>query len=150
MPDLGLSISRILVPVDFSDRCLGMMPYVKAFSERYSAEVLLLHVVDPVYTIPATGISPPAMIPTPQWLFDQRARQLETFAAADLTGLPVRRLIYEGDPESQIAATAQSPQEGSNRYRKGAFWEFAKTSRLVRTFPGGKVFRSIPNPWEIR
>jgi nucleotide-binding universal stress UspA family protein len=112
MPHLGLTISRILVPVDFSDRCLGMMPYVKAFSERYSAEVLLLHVVDPVYTIPATGISPPTMIPTPQWLFDQRARQLETFAAADLTRLPVRRLIYEGDPESQIAASAQSEHVG--------------------------------------
>jgi nucleotide-binding universal stress UspA family protein len=112
MPNRDLSISRILVPVDFSDRCLGMMPYVKAFSQRYSAEVILLHVVDPVYTIPATGISPPAMIPTPQWLFDQRARQLETFVTADLTELPVRRLIYEGDPESQIAATAQSEHVG--------------------------------------
>jgi nucleotide-binding universal stress UspA family protein len=102
------SISKILAPVDFSERCLGMMPYVKAFSERYSAEVVLLHVVDPVYVIPDTGIAPPAILPMPQWLFDQRAAELETFASADLAGLPLRRLIYEGDPESQIAATAQA------------------------------------------
>lgn len=66
MPDLGLTISRILVPVDFSDRCLGMMPYDRVFSERYDAEVILLHVVDPIYTIPATGISPPVIMPEPR------------------------------------------------------------------------------------
>lgn len=102
-----LSISKILVPVDFSDRCLGMMPYVRAFSERYGAEVILLHVVDPVYVIPDTGIAPPAILPKPQWLFNERTAELETFASAEVAGLPVRRLIYEGDPEIQIAATAQ-------------------------------------------
>jgi nucleotide-binding universal stress UspA family protein len=102
------SVSKILAPVDFSERCLGMMPYVKAFSQRYSAEVVLLHVVDPVYVIPDTGIAPPAILPMPHWLFDERAAELENFASADLAGLPVRRLIYEGDPESQIAATAQA------------------------------------------
>lgn len=105
-------ISPILVPTDFSDRSLGMVPRVKAFSERYDAEVILLHVVDPVYVIPETGISPPAIIPVPRWLFEQKAAQLETFATADLAGLPARRLIYEGDPESQIAATAQSEHVG--------------------------------------
>jgi nucleotide-binding universal stress UspA family protein len=112
MPDLGLTISRILVPVDFSDRCLGMMPYVRVFSERYGAEVILLHVLDPIYTIPATGISPPVIMSEPQWFFDERSAQLETFAGPALTGLPVRRFIYEGDPESQIAATAQSEHVG--------------------------------------
>jgi nucleotide-binding universal stress UspA family protein len=71
MPDLGLTISRILVPVDFSDRCLGVMPYVRVFSERYGAEVILLHVLDSIYTIPATGISPPVIMSEPQWFFDE-------------------------------------------------------------------------------
>jgi nucleotide-binding universal stress UspA family protein len=48
----------------------------------------------------------------PQWFFDERSAQLETFAGPALTGLPVRRFIYEGDPESQIAATAQSEHVG--------------------------------------
>lgn len=85
-----------------------MVPYVKAFSQRYGAEIILLNVVDPVYVIPETGISLPAIIPMPKWLLEQRAAQLEAFAAADFSGLPVRRLSYEGDPESQIVATAQS------------------------------------------
>jgi nucleotide-binding universal stress UspA family protein len=45
-------------------------------------------------------------------VFDERSAQLETFAGPALTGLPVRRFIYEGDPESQIAATAQSEHVG--------------------------------------
>ena len=79
-------ISRILVPVDFSDRCLRMMPYVRAIAERYKAEVILLHVVNPVYTIPATGISGPALVPVPQWVFTEKTKELEGFAAFELRG----------------------------------------------------------------
>jgi len=100
-------ISRILVPVDFSDRCLRMMPYVRAIAERYKAEVILLHVVNPVYTIPPTGISAPALVPVPQWVLTEKTKEVERFAALELRGLPVRRLVYEGDPESQIAAFAK-------------------------------------------
>jgi nucleotide-binding universal stress UspA family protein len=112
-----LPISRILIPVDFSDRCLGMMPYVRAISERYKAEVILLHVLDPVYVVqrihrrlcegytdvvPETEVSRP--LPVPQWIYAEKAKQLEEFAATELRDLSVRRLIYEGDPETQIAA----------------------------------------------
>jgi nucleotide-binding universal stress UspA family protein len=100
-------IFRILVPVDFSDRCLGMMPYVRTFAERYKAEVILLHTVNPLYTIPETGISPPGLVPVPQWLFAEKTKELETFAISELRGLPVRRLVYEGDPETQITALSR-------------------------------------------
>jgi len=66
------AISRVLVPVDFSDGCLGMMPYTRAIAERYTAEVVLLHVVNPVYTIPATGISGPVLAPAPQGMFEKK------------------------------------------------------------------------------
>lgn len=105
-------ISRILVPVDFSDRSLEILPYVKTFARHHNSEIILLHVVDPVYVVPETGISAPAIIPMPQWLFEQKAGQLETFAAAELAGLLVRRLIFEGDPETQIAAAAKSEDVG--------------------------------------
>jgi nucleotide-binding universal stress UspA family protein len=100
-------ISRILVPVDFSDRCLGMMPYVKSIAERYKAEVILLHVVNPVYTIPATAFSEPVLLPIPPWVFAEKTKELESFAAPELRDVPVRRLVYEGDPETQIAALAK-------------------------------------------
>jgi nucleotide-binding universal stress UspA family protein len=95
-------ISRILAPIDFSDRCLGMLPYVRAIAERYKSEVILLHVVNPVYTIPETGISGPVFVPVPQWVFAEKTKELERFAISELRGLSVRRLVYEGDPETQI------------------------------------------------
>lgn len=97
-------ISRILVPVDFSDRCLGMMPYVRAIAERYKAEVILLHVANPAYTIPPTAFSEPALVPVPPWVLAEKRKELEKFGAPELAELPVRRLVYEGDPETQIAA----------------------------------------------
>ena len=103
-----LPISRILVPVDFSERCLGMMPYVKLMAAKYGAEVTLLHVVNPFYAIPAMGLSGPAMIPVPQSVFEGTGKQLDEFAAAELQGIKVRRFVYEGDPVGQIVAFAQA------------------------------------------
>jgi nucleotide-binding universal stress UspA family protein len=101
-------ISRILVPVDLSDRCLNMLPYVRALAQRYAAEVVLLHVVNPIYVIPETGISAPVILSVPESYFTEKARALEGFAVAELRDLPVRRIAYEGDPETQIAAFVQS------------------------------------------
>jgi nucleotide-binding universal stress UspA family protein len=102
------AISRILVPVDFSERSLGMMPYVQAIAERYGAEVVLLHVLNQFYTIPPTGISEPILMPVPQRSLEEKTKQLEEFGAAVLRGLRVRRLAYEGDPEAQIVAFART------------------------------------------
>jgi hypothetical protein len=39
-----LSVSRIQLPMDFSDRCMGMLPYARAVAAKYGAELILLHV----------------------------------------------------------------------------------------------------------
>jgi nucleotide-binding universal stress UspA family protein len=94
----------MLVPVDFSERCLGMMPYVRVIAKCHKAEVILLHVLNPIYAIPETGVSAPALVPVPRWVFAEKTKDLEKFATSELRGLPVRRLVYEGIPEIQIAA----------------------------------------------
>lgn len=99
-----LPISRILVPVDFSERGLRMLPYVRTVAEQYKAEIILLHVVNPVYVIPATGISGPIFMKVPERVFTERAEQLNSYGVAELKDLSVRRVAYEGDPEAQIAA----------------------------------------------
>lgn len=116
-----LPISRILVPVDFSDRCLGMMPYVRAIAEQYGSEVILLHVVDPVYVIqqihrrlceghadavPEIEISKPLRVP--RWILTERTKKLKGFGSCELQNLPLRRLVHDGDPEAQIAGLTQS------------------------------------------
>ena len=98
-----LSIKQILVPVDFSDRCLGMMRYVRSVAHAYGSQVTLLHVVNPFYTIPATGISGPAMIQISPTILVEKSKELDQFAAAELEGIPVRRFVYEGDTVAQIA-----------------------------------------------
>jgi hypothetical protein len=60
-----LSISKILVPIDFSDKSLEIIPAVKTLAMQYGSEVILFHLAEPFYTIPATGISGPVMIPVP-------------------------------------------------------------------------------------
>jgi nucleotide-binding universal stress UspA family protein len=103
-------IFRILVPIDFSKRCLGMMPYVAAIARRYNSEVTLLHVANPLYALPAAGISEPVLIPVPQGLMAKRKTQLENLAAAEMRGISTKCCVYEGDPELQIAACSEDMQ----------------------------------------
>jgi nucleotide-binding universal stress UspA family protein len=103
-----VKFSRILLPVDFSERCLGMTHYARALAEKYDAEIILLHVVNPVFITPEIGMAPPAAIAVPQWLIAEKNKLLEEFATAELAGLRVRRLVYEGIPEMQIVEIAKS------------------------------------------
>ena len=103
-----LPISRILMPVDYSQRCLGMIPHVSQFARQYNAEILLLHVVNPVYVIPETGISASAILSVPEWILTTQRKKMEEFAASELRDFRVRRLVYEGDPEAQIVTTAEA------------------------------------------
>ena len=103
-----VKFSRILLPVDFSERCLGMTHYARALAEKYGSELILLHVVNPVFITPELGGAPPATIAVPQWLITEKNRLLEEFATPELAGLEVRRLVYEGIPEMQIAEIAKS------------------------------------------
>jgi nucleotide-binding universal stress UspA family protein len=96
------TFSRILAPVDFSDRSLGMLPLAKALAERYSAALTLLHVVNPVYTVPATGPFGPLIVPAPESVFREATSRLDHFGKEILGGLNVNRQIYEGDPSEQI------------------------------------------------
>ena len=89
-----LSIKQILVPVDFSDRCLGMMRYVRSVARAYGSQVTLLHVVNPFYTIPPTGFSGPAMIQIAPTILAEKSKELDQFAIAELEGIPVRRFVH--------------------------------------------------------
>jgi nucleotide-binding universal stress UspA family protein len=47
-PCEGISLKRILVPVDFSDCSLEAVEYAALMAQRHSASVTLLHVLEPV------------------------------------------------------------------------------------------------------
>jgi nucleotide-binding universal stress UspA family protein len=99
-----LSLTRILVPVVFSEHCRKIVSSVKLIAAKYAAEVTLFHVVEPFYTIPPTALGGPVMIPISPAVIANREKQMAAFAAEELKGLQVRRLVYEGDPVSEILA----------------------------------------------
>ena len=45
---VALKVSRILVPVDFSDRCRHAARCAEFLARHYNAELVLLHAVAPV------------------------------------------------------------------------------------------------------
>jgi nucleotide-binding universal stress UspA family protein len=102
------TFSRILAPVDFSDRSLGMLSVAKTIASRYGATLTLLHVVNPVYTVPATGPFGPLLVPAPASVFEEANKRLEQFGREVLAGLKVDRQVYEGDPPEQILQFARS------------------------------------------
>jgi nucleotide-binding universal stress UspA family protein len=100
-------ISRILVPVDFSERCLEMIPYAALIGAKYGAEIVLMHAVSPVYSIPNAGGFGPLLIPLPSTAIEAIGKQLDSFAVDLLRGLNVKRVVYEGDPVEQVSEFAQ-------------------------------------------
>ncbi len=76
-----LSISRILMPVDFSDRCMGMLPYARAVAAKYNAELILLH-IETDKELPKAGLD-------------------------RLQDIKVRRVLYDGDPSDVVKEFAK-------------------------------------------
>jgi nucleotide-binding universal stress UspA family protein len=75
-------ISRILVPMDFSDQCLVMLPYAQAVAAKYHAELILLHV--------------------------ENDNELAKAGGDQLQDFDVRRVLYDGDPADVIVGFVKS------------------------------------------
>lgn len=103
-----LPISKILVPVDFSERSRGVLPYARAVAAQYHARVTLMHVVSPFLVIPPTGLSGEVWLPIQSSTVIDKNKELEEWAPGELEGIEVERLVYEGDPVEQVVSFAAS------------------------------------------
>jgi len=77
-----LPLSRILLPMDFSDRCITTLPYAQAIAAKYRSELILLHI--------------------------ENDAELAKIAKGRLPDIDVRRVLYEGDPADVIVEIATS------------------------------------------
>jgi len=107
------SLSKILLPVDFSERSLGAARYAKTLADHFHSELTLLHVLTPPhYEFGALEIGGSMLTE----LYTNRAAQvekeLETFLAAELADTPAKRVVLEGDPARQIVEYAQEENAG--------------------------------------
>lgn len=95
------SLAKILIPVDFSDRCLGATRYAIPLVEHFHSELTLLHVVSPIEDLSpeATRLNEGRR---------QNARKaLDDFLCAALNHLNTRRILREGDPAEIIVDQAR-------------------------------------------
>jgi nucleotide-binding universal stress UspA family protein len=104
------TLSRILVPVEFSPRCRGAVEYAEALACHFHSEIVLLHVVTPplANVSPFGAVSYTSELDLNQTIVDQRTALLEAFPCAAPADAGVRRVVLEGDPARVIVEYASS------------------------------------------
>jgi nucleotide-binding universal stress UspA family protein len=107
-------LSKVLLPVDFSERSIGAARYARLLAGRCTCEVILLHVVVPVQfqlgPVEMAGITIPEVYRDQMKLIQ---RELDSFQAAQLAGVKSRTVVLEGDPATRIVETAHGEEAGA-------------------------------------
>ncbi|HYI93409.1 MAG TPA: universal stress protein [Bryobacteraceae bacterium] len=120
----NLSIRRILVPIDLSARSADAAEYAQVVSDHFDAELILLHVLEPLAA--DFAMTDPGLALMTDFMGKRKA---EAEAALDRVGPPagaIRRLITQGDPAEQILDCATKvnadlivmPTQGHSRVRQ--------------------------------
>jgi nucleotide-binding universal stress UspA family protein len=103
------SMDKILLPVDFSARCLEAARHTApTLAKHFGSEVTVLHVLAPYVEF---GTAEPGMLPTPESIAERKAqknRDLGLFMTEELGGLRVKRILLEGDPARTIVEYAHT------------------------------------------
>jgi nucleotide-binding universal stress UspA family protein len=100
-------IKKILFPVDFSQSCVAMAPYVRRAADMFGSRVTLVHVYDlashngfELYVRPSREIAEE---------HECIARdKLESFLAADFSPATCSRILCSGEAAEQIAEVART------------------------------------------
>jgi len=107
------SLSKILLPVDFSERSVAAAHYAKALAGRFGSELLLLHVLaPPQYEFGSLEIGGSMLTELYRGRAEQVSADLDAFLAAELAGMNVRRTVIEGEPASKIVEFAHRERAG--------------------------------------
>jgi nucleotide-binding universal stress UspA family protein len=99
------TLNRILLPVEFSERCVGAGRYARALANQFHSQVILLHVVESRLGYGGAEIGAPG----PDWvekIREERENVLQSFLEEEFRGLAVRRILLEGDPAKRIVEYA--------------------------------------------
>jgi nucleotide-binding universal stress UspA family protein len=103
-----MKLTKILLPVDFSEQGDGAAQQAGALARYFGAEISLLHVNPILVPTVASPLEFSGSIDT-GWItmLEARARRdLDTYHQADLTGAKVTRAVVTGDPAASIVEFA--------------------------------------------
>ena len=111
-----LPFRKILFPVDFSEPCLAIVPYVKEMIQHFSAELALVHAYGPeALAYSELAITNPELPEEVRFLAEQRLRKfaldkfpgkhVETFAELGEAGSVVHRIVQHQGTDLVMLAT---------------------------------------------
>lgn len=139
--------SRILIPTDFSQRCLGAARYSIPIAERFRSEIVILH-VEP----------PPGEDPEMNGDHERLAKRLRDFLPAAFARFNVKRIVRAGDPAAEIVRCAEDersdlimmPTHGYGPFRR--FLLGSTTAKVLHDTPcpvwtGAHLEQGPPVEW---
>jgi nucleotide-binding universal stress UspA family protein len=121
------SFSKILLPVDFSERSTGAARYAQALARHFQAELIVLHVLTPPnYEFGALEIAGSMLDTLYRNRAEQASKELDAFMTADPSGPQARKIVLEGDPAKKIVDLARDeavdiitmPTHGYGQFRR--------------------------------
>lgn len=104
-------LTKILLPVDFSERCLGATRYAGALAAHFHSEITLLHVLEPIrYEFSTLEFGGGVLNELVANRAAQSQKQLDAFLEDELRNVQVKRVLLEGDPARKIVEYAHAEQ----------------------------------------
>ena len=104
IPLAEVRLNRILVPIDFSECSHKALRYAASFAKQFSAEVLLLHVVELILPPPELVIV--ASGPVDMRLREEAAKKLSEWRQQIVAHASVKAVIRDGTPYREIVRAA--------------------------------------------
>jgi len=101
------TIKHILFPFDFSKQGLLAAPFVRAVASRCEAQITLIGVIPPAWTIPSAEMPDLVTVDIEEMKHDLDSR-LDAALAKEFAGLALRRVTSIGDPALTITEFAHS------------------------------------------
>jgi len=107
------SLPKVLLPVDFSERSLGAARYARALALHFHSELLVVHVLTPLYSdFGGMEVTGSMLVDVYRTRTAAAEEELESFAAANLPGLNVRCLVLNGEPSAKLVELAHDEGVG--------------------------------------
>ena len=101
---------KILFPVDYSEPCQAVVPWVREMANRHAAEIVLLHAYHVPFQAYADSVVPDPLIP--EQIRTSEREYLRKFASEMFPGMTPETFVNLGDPTAVIDDFAR--REGSD------------------------------------
>src|SRR6185437_14519447 len=102
----ALRLRKIIVPIDFSETSAQALPYAAALAKTFTAEIILLHVIEPMLIPVDSGYMSPQIEPEDQNEAQRRLLDLSREVFDD--NVQVRAFVRKGLPFQEITGAARS------------------------------------------